>query len=257
MLHADTPIATPTGWRAVADLIPGDVVLSHGGVTTVTRRLTGSVDFGFRIAFADSGEVVCSEQQLWQLHERPMMTATAVHQLFKQLEAKGRTRSLKVRNPLPMLLPDADLPRDPRHIGRVVGLKRDLPIPVAFRRGSEAQRKAVLAGLMAGGATWNPSRRRCSFITQDHTCAHSVLELLVTFGVTPQFTVAGKSLRIEWTPPFNPFDDGREVECRTPEQSSLRTIVSVGSVAMDRGQLVSTTHKTVLAGPLMVPVLTP
>lgn len=258
MFDINTPIATPDGWSAAGDLMVGQEVLSHIGVTTLTKRRRSVAEQGYTVMLADSGEVTCSLGQLWKLHDRPALNTSDLRAQFKKLEAKGRNRSLCIANAAPLDLPDVEgLPYDHRHVGVVVGTKRNVPVPTPYRRGSDGQRRAVLAGIMAGGGTWNPSRRRCSFITSHPQTADSIVELLVGFGFTPQLTFAAPSYRIEWTPPFNPFDDDREVEVRTPENSYLRTIVAVKAVSLGPVVGLSTGHQSVLAGPTMVPVPSP
>lgn len=258
MFTFDTPLATPTGWVAAADAVPGTVLVSPTGMTHVLGRSRHDVPSAFEVIFADSNSVVVSAEQPWRLSGGKVVSTATLRSEFDRLSNKGRTRSLHMDNPPMLELPALKHPYDPYHIGHAVGTKKDVPIPIEFRRGSIEQRKQTLAGLMDAGGTWNPSRRRCSFILRHPQTADSILELLVTFGFTPQLTVVtgGESTtyRIEWTPPFNPFTD-REVLCRVTEQSQRRVVAAVRlltgkpmvNLVIDSGE--------VLAGGLMVPVM--
>lgn len=256
MLEIHTPIPTPTGWTTAGDARLNDLVLGPNGITKVTNSVKTVLyeEFGFEVAFADSNSVICGQSQPWLLHDGTVLSATSLRAEFQSRSDKGQTRSLRVRNPLPLELPPVYDTYSPYHIGKVVGTKKNVPIPHTHRRGTLEQRKELLKGLMDAGGTYNPSRRRCSFILRHPETADSVLELLVSFGFTPQLTPADGAFRIEWTPPFNPFSSKPGVECRTTENSKLRTIIAVRLVRNRPMVRLETASTLVLAGPLMVPI---
>lgn len=123
-----TPVLTPTGWTAMGDIKPGDLVIgSDGRPTLVTEIHPQGVVPIYKIEVSDGSSTLCSGEHLWlvQSHKdrqkgRPGTVLTTL-QIKAMLEA-GETR----KTYLPMVEPvqfeqAAPLPLDPYGLGLLLG----------------------------------------------------------------------------------------------------------------------------------------
>lgn len=66
-LHDDTPVLTPVGWRRIADLVVGDLVISEDGTST---RVTGVYPQGvkplYKLTFDRGETVLAGASHLWK-----------------------------------------------------------------------------------------------------------------------------------------------------------------------------------------------
>lgn len=70
-LDVDTPVLTPTGFRPISDLTPGDYVVgADGKPTEVLGVYPQGQRMAFRVTFSDAASVVCDGEHLWTMRTR-------------------------------------------------------------------------------------------------------------------------------------------------------------------------------------------
>lgn len=132
-LYVGTPIATPTGWKTMGDIEPGDYVFAVDGKPT---RVVGVSDVMhgrecFRVEFSDGESIVADAEHLWETDARtdrfvtrgePNPTVKTTRQILETLTHGTRPENNhRVRLAEPLDLPDADLPIDPYTLGVWLG----------------------------------------------------------------------------------------------------------------------------------------
>lgn len=124
-LPLDTPIATPGGWTSMGALVPGDVVFGSDGLPTTVLGIS-TVMKGhecFEVEFDDGTKLVADAEHLWTVKNAANgkdETVTTAH-IRENLSYRGNRRRFSIRNPLPLTLPDADLPIPPYLMGVWLG----------------------------------------------------------------------------------------------------------------------------------------
>jgi glycosyltransferase involved in cell wall biosynthesis len=119
----DSPVLTPTGWVAIGDLGPGDLVVDPGGGT---QKVVGVQDLGeqdiYEVRLRDGSATRCTWDHLWQvkLEAGPWRVLTT-----QQLVEGGLWRKKHCRWELPLVkAPDLEGPPptiDPYVIGLLLG----------------------------------------------------------------------------------------------------------------------------------------
>lgn len=124
-----TEIPTPTGWRTMGDLQPGDEVFASNGkpcrVTWVTPpQLERPV---FRVRFDDGDEVLADADHQWiawsasdLAHGKPSRVVTTA-QMAERLVMSGGRRAWKIPLAGPVQYPEKDLPIHPYVLGAWLG----------------------------------------------------------------------------------------------------------------------------------------
>ncbi|RJO77266.1 replicative DNA helicase [Nocardia panacis] len=210
-LALDTPLPTPTGWTTMGEVRVGAELLDADGRVTRVVAATG-IMYGrpcYEVEFSDGTVLVADEQHQWRTEtdggraaDRKRRTVAAVRTTAEIARTMGRDHV--VANTRPLQLPAGELPtppyalgawlggdtRDPEILIRIEAEGFDLDnagalerehIPLPYLRGSEAQRRALLAGLLdAGGTVTDGGSVR--FTTTDRRFALEVRELIVGFG---------------------------------------------------------------------------
>jgi predicted phage terminase large subunit-like protein len=137
LLEVSTPLPTPTGWRAIGDICPGEAVYGRDGhaytVTQVSRRI---VDEAWRLTFDDGSQIVAHDEHLWLT-----FTAAELHQLttrtpqWRARRRARRNRSGKRGHGNPPFPPPTGTVRDTRTLVATLrvrdGRRANHAIPVA------------------------------------------------------------------------------------------------------------------------------
>lgn len=125
----DTPVATPTGWRPIGSLVPGDQVIgANGKPTTVTAIFPQGVKPVYRVTFNDGFATRCCKEHLWavkapsdRLAQKKTWRVMSLEDLMK---VGLRDPSGKRRWSIPMIeaveRPEAQLGLDPYFLGALI-----------------------------------------------------------------------------------------------------------------------------------------
>lgn len=129
-LQEDTPVATPTGWRAINTLHIGDEVLHPSGKFT---KIEGVFPQGlramYRVTFTDGAETICDEEHLWTVQNADAAYykfgwKTKTTQEIKQTILRdAHSNAWKYRIPLPANIsyPEETYTIDPYTLGVLLG----------------------------------------------------------------------------------------------------------------------------------------
>jgi predicted phage terminase large subunit-like protein len=121
-LEVDTPIPTPSGWRRIADLRPGDEVFSETGlpckVVAVSPVWKGRPVY--RVTTDDGDQIIADAEHEW------LVRLCRKHRLFKTkttatLAARKCTRAPMVAQQKPLVLPHKELAIGPYTLGVWLG----------------------------------------------------------------------------------------------------------------------------------------
>ncbi|MFV2017466.1 replicative DNA helicase [Micromonospora sp. LOL_023] len=188
-LALDTPLPTPAGWTTMGEVTIGDQLLGADGRPTTVVGTSGILLGGrsYQVEFSDDSTIVADADHLWQVTRQPVAMALSgagpsaaaagnwtdptagaptevltTEQIVEVLGAGGEP-SVVVTNCRPLALPDRDdLPVPPYEMGVELATgdraldgddNDDRRIPAAYLRGSEQQRRALLAGLLDSAGT--------------------------------------------------------------------------------------------------------
>ncbi|QBJ96416.1 replicative DNA helicase [Rhodococcus sp. ABRD24] len=219
-LALDTPLATPTGWTTMGEVAVGDQLIdAHGRPTTVvaaTEVMTGRPCY--EVEFSDGTVLVADEQHQWLTETDVGESVRTTGQLAASID--GTTHS--VTNTRPLQLPASDLLIPPYTFGaslaidsaidseivmriegeeseygspsrsrtfgpRTLGVLGYKHIPVQYLRGSETQRRAVLAGLLDTDGTVTDGGSVQLSVTSERL-VRDVEELIVSLGYRCQLS---------------------------------------------------------------------
>ncbi|MGW0920624.1 LAGLIDADG family homing endonuclease [Streptomyces sp. NPDC002755] len=139
-LTLDTPILTPTGWKPMGDMRPGDCVIGSDGKATEVVGVWPQGDKPiFRVTFSDDTFVDCTEDHLWAVNSRsrrdkglgPLVIATGD---LKKRRSRSRANNVEVGltdkggaprwttpTVAPVEMPSRDVPLDPYLLGVLLG----------------------------------------------------------------------------------------------------------------------------------------
>lgn len=127
----DTPVLTPTGWRPIGDLRPGDPVIgSTGAPVTVTGVYPQGVKPSYRVTLSDGSSTEAGPEHLWSVLHRcggkRIETLTLTTDDLHLRPVRGRLNLARTMLYVPLLsgpvqfAPAAPLPADPYLIGQLV-----------------------------------------------------------------------------------------------------------------------------------------
>ncbi|HEY0804362.1 MAG TPA: replicative DNA helicase, partial [Pseudonocardiaceae bacterium] len=202
-LALDTPLPTPTGWTTMSTVAVGDELIGADGrptrVIAATEVMTGRPCY--EVEFSDGAVIVADGEHQW-LTEFAEVRTTA--QIAATVHGRPADRRLTVRNARPLDLPEQELPLPAYIVGvwladshrtgapltttdpeircyldaAALEVQR---IPALYLRASDAQRRALLAGLLdAHGEVTSDGSVRCAIT--DRRLAEDVAELIVGLG---------------------------------------------------------------------------
>ncbi|WP_279103984.1 replicative DNA helicase [Gordonia paraffinivorans] len=172
-LALDTPLPTPTGWTTMGKVAVGDELLdAHGWPTKVVAATDVMTDRPcYEVEFNDGAVLVADEQHQWVAEidgERQLVTTGGL---------RAHVGCAVIRNTKPLDLPRKRFAYGPYTVAALAGMAFDDPeigmridaegpvdvmtlmadlggrIPYEYLRGSVAQRRALLAGILDARAT--------------------------------------------------------------------------------------------------------
>jgi replicative DNA helicase len=206
-LALDTPLPTPDGWTTMGEVAVGARLLgADGKPTTVTAAF--AVMYGrpcYEVEFSDGTVVVADAEHLWTTapeadgpcdgHRRgPVRTTEQIAAALWTATREGRPTPI-VDNASPLRLPERDLAIPPYLVGQQLGDRRASAgagrrIPAEYLRGSEAQRRALLSGLVDAAGEMSADGH-LHFPALPEGLADDVLELVVSLGYQCTVETAG------------------------------------------------------------------
>lgn len=113
-------ILTPTGWKKMGELLPGDSVMSPDGVPTTVTKISNIETLPMmRFTFEDGRTFVACTEHRWEVStngEHPEVITT--QEMYDRLMA-GKFLSIPLTKPQPMFRRDP-LPIEPARLGRIL-----------------------------------------------------------------------------------------------------------------------------------------
>ncbi|MDL9935307.1 replicative DNA helicase [Gordonia sp. ABSL1-1] len=172
-LALDTPLPTPSGWTTMGRVAVGDELIdAHGRPTRVIAATEVMTERPcFEVEFSDGHMIVADEQHQWTVD------IDNEHQVVTTEVLRSFVGCAVVRNTKPLELPRKNFAYGPYTVAALAGMAFDDPeiamridaegpvdvmtlmadlggrIPYEYLRGSIAQRRALLAGLLDARAT--------------------------------------------------------------------------------------------------------
>nr|WP_255506082.1 replicative DNA helicase [Mycolicibacterium sp. 018/SC-01/001] len=206
-LALDTPLPTPTGWTTMDEVAVGDELIGPDGLPTRVVAATEVMTERpcFEVEFSDGTVIVADAEHQW-------LTAGAIR-TTRQIAATVQSGHT-VTNTAAIQLADAELLVPPYTLGASLGASTSDPeiqmwvegeagtsgavvrdrIPVQYLHASEAQRRALLAGLVdASGSVADDGSIELAL--SDERLERDVAELVVSLGYLCEHRAA-VSLRI-------------------------------------------------------------
>jgi len=165
-LALDTPLPTPAGWTTMGEVKTGNFLIGADGrptrVVAATEVMHGRPCY--EVEFSDGEVIVADENHQWLTwtpsRAVPPRTVTT-REIAADLRCLMADRSTRhaVSPAAPLDLPEADLPVPPREFGASLAGRslsgsgvlcaERVRIPAEYLRGSVAQRRALLDGLLS------------------------------------------------------------------------------------------------------------
>ncbi|MGF7121978.1 replicative DNA helicase [Rhodococcus sp. TAF43] len=223
-LALDTPLATPTGWTTMGEVAVGDQLIdAHGKPTTVVAATEVMTDRPcYEVEFSDGTVLVADEQHQWLTETLADESVRTTGEIAASLRSLDGERAHSVTNTRPLRLPAQDLAVPPYSFGawlgdaesvdpeivmriegeqaeydlssdtlafglRTLGVLGNKHIPVQYLRGSETQRRAVLAGLLDTDGTVTHGGS-VQFSVTSERLVRDVEELIVSLGYRCQLS---------------------------------------------------------------------
>ena len=157
-LALDTPVPTPSGWRAMADLrVGGEVFDERGRPTRVVAATASMIDRPCReVVFSDGTTIVADVRHQWltcdkngRRHGRRRWTVRTTDEIAETLMAGGR-RNHRVPLTGPVEYPERDLPIDPyvQGVDLAEGSVGTTSVSPEYLIAAPGQRRALMRGLM-------------------------------------------------------------------------------------------------------------
>jgi len=230
-LALDTPLPTPHGWVTMGDVAAGDQLIGADGrpVTVVATSAVMLDRPCYEVEFSDGSVIVADGSHQWLTETRASRRSArgrAEVRTTEQLAATLRCPSDRgrpnhsVATCAPLCLPERDLLVPPYDLGvwlgaggrgvepftpadpevpprvaaedlRALGVLDAEHVPAAYLRASQAQRRALLAGLLDAGGTVRPGGG-VVFTATSGRFARDVSELVVSLGYRCS-VIAGRS----------------------------------------------------------------
>lgn len=128
MQHVDNKVLTPTGWRRIGDLRPGDeIIAGDGSVTLVEGVFSHGVKDLYELTFDSGVKTLAGEEHLWLLGERTRgrfmvrTTADLIERYGDQGERPPANRQVSMPNVGVVQLAAQRVPLDPYLVGALLG----------------------------------------------------------------------------------------------------------------------------------------
>ena len=201
-------VATPTGWRRIGDLRPGDFVIGANGAPTrvLSVFLQGELPV-YRVCFSDGASTRCSIEHLWAVNSHNRLTRGRNDWVVKTLQDILHPRDVRIKEPLvdrggrrrwqtPVVAAvqfDAgvDLPLDPYVLGCLLGDGHTKRSSVSLCKPDmdmhmEVQRRLLLrlaVRFSFGAKDKCPTMNICGAETQTGRRSNPVLDALRQLGI--------------------------------------------------------------------------
>lgn len=130
----DTPVLTPTGYKAIKDINIGDVVFDENGCKcNVTNTYDHDMLDMYKVSFSDDTSVICCKDHLWQLNycannwdkyakKYYHATRSECHPLSWLLENnRYKKNTFFIPKCKPIMFDKKNLPLDPYVLGAIIG----------------------------------------------------------------------------------------------------------------------------------------
>jgi len=117
-------VATPSGWKAMDDIQPGDEVCTPNGTITKVIDTYPQGDLPiYKITFADGDSVECCGDHLWEISSKNRKTPfiTDTRWIKKHYLSPSGYRMLSIRCPDPVVFNKREVPVDPYMLGILLG----------------------------------------------------------------------------------------------------------------------------------------
>jgi hypothetical protein len=243
-LPLEARICTPDGWRTMGELEVGDFVVgSDGDPVEVTEIFDRGIQPLYRVVFSDGAETICDGDHLWGVREAdPVATTENLSVMSTEELASGADASGSLVEdgefrwfvPLPFPVQYGGVPL--REIPYQVGLQ--FTENSSFEHlliSDEAQRKALLAGLLDGRPA-KTDEGLPLFETSSLEVAEDVISLVRSLGgvaslvveVNQEPTPTAYGVVIELA--FNPYFSERGRSLGTLTRAPFRAISSIEEV---------------------------
>jgi replicative DNA helicase len=215
-LALDTPLPTPTGWTTMSEVRAGDTLLGPDGLPT---RVVAATDVMrgrpcYQVEFSDGTTIVADAEHQWRTTTWASLLAPAggrrgspesvvTTQQIAQTLRCGTVTNHRVACTAPLALPRKALALPPYVLGawlgrefgqgehgalaarlRALGVLGRKHIPMQYLRASEAQRRALLAGVLDAGASVTPSGN-VTLPVSGKRLTNDLRELLASLGYRP------------------------------------------------------------------------
>lgn len=127
-LDIETPIPTPSGWKRMADIEPGDQVFDERGhsswVIGVSPVFTGRSCF--EVVFSDRTQIVCDAGHLWTVtdernYRRVKQRTLTTRDIAETFVGRGKKHRYAIDLTQPLSLPEQALPLHPYLLGMWLG----------------------------------------------------------------------------------------------------------------------------------------
>lgn len=243
-LALDTPLPTPTGWTTMGEVQVGDHLIDAVGRRT---RVVAATDVMidrpcYEVEFSDGSVLVADEQHQWLTEVAGLSAVRTTAQIAVSLSDQHFVTSASAlqlpsrRLSVPAYAFGVSLVADEELASEVLMRAQDAlvdlaakRIPQEYLRGSETQRRNLLAGLLdvAGSIADDGS---IQFTTADGALLRDVEELVIGLGYRCEHTCDGVSFGTEDDVFFLHRKSLRHKELRSAVSSSRR-IVHVRKVA--------------------------
>ncbi len=216
-LALDTPLPTPSGWTTMGEVAVGDLVLAADGTPTEVVAATEVMADRpcYEVRFDDGTAIVADAQHRWltdgvvrtseQLHGRITHRGAARR---REVDGSARDRSRPgcggsdtpdcsdlaidldaVAATRPLQLPAVALDVDLHELGTALAAPRPPATALSSARrclrGSEAQRRALLAGVLDAAGSVGGGGRVVAVLSSGQA-ADVVVDLLVSLGLVPR-----------------------------------------------------------------------
>jgi replicative DNA helicase len=240
-LALDTPLPTPHGWTTMGEVSVGDELMGADGRPT---RVVATTDVMtdrpcYEVEFADGTVIVADAEHQWR-------TETTIRTTAELAASPGYA----VANARPLELPERDLPLPPYTLGELLGTANDDPLPPAYLRASQDQRRALLAGLLDARGTVTPA----GSIQLAMRNPHDGYDLIVGLGY--QCSVTGETLTFSTTDEVFQLERKRlrhkETACVPAMARPVVDVRPVASVPVRCVEVAAEDHQY-LAGRAMIP----
>ena len=196
-----TPIPTPSGWKTVGDIKPGDIIFGKNGQPTKVLEIFPSSEPVqiHRITLKDGRYIDCCNEHLWtyyrKLGEKSELTAITgnTQEMMDYVALNGiQDKKGEYRLALPMNepvhYPKKELYPSPYEMGALLGddsfrTSESKLIPQDYLQGSIEQRWELLRGLMDTDGHIDKEKGRVSITTVSARMKDGLVELIRSLGM--------------------------------------------------------------------------